>query len=107
MTTQQTSVKRNDWHPRTVLGALEHAGYTLNSLAKELGLSSGVTLSRAVRHGGATGEARIAKVLGLHPKEIWPSRYNEDGTRKLSGYRRLTGYRTVGPSEVWGKSEAT
>jgi len=34
-------------------------------------------------------EKRIADALGLHPKEIWPSRYNEDGTRKPQGFRVL------------------
>ena len=34
-------------------------------------------------------EKRIADALGLHPMEIWPSRYNSDGSRKPQGLRAM------------------
>ncbi|NOV29211.1 helix-turn-helix domain-containing protein [Methylomonas sp. ZR1] len=78
-----------DWHPAQILAALNMAGYTITSLAEHYQLSDGSSLSKALRNSSPAGEKRIAEVLDRHPKEIWPSRYEKDGTRKLVGFHAL------------------
>ena len=79
----------NDWHPSQVKSALNMAGYTLSSLAEKHGLRNGSCLSPALVRSFPLGEKRIADALGLHPKDIWPSRYEKDGTRKLVGFHAI------------------
>lgn len=78
-----------DQHPADVIAALHKAGWTLESLAEHHGLKSGGTLSKAMRFSFPIAERRIADALGVHPKTIWPSRYNPDGTRKPQGFRAI------------------
>ncbi len=78
-----------DWHPADVIAALHKAGWTLESLGEHHGLKSGNTLSKALRNSFPISEKRIAEALGVHPKTIWPSRYNLDGTRKPQGFRAI------------------
>jgi len=78
-----------DWHPADILAALNKAGYTLAKLAEEHGLKGGGTLSKALRMSFPIAEDRIADALGVRPETIWPSRYNDDGTRKLQGRRAI------------------
>lgn len=78
-----------DWHPAQILAALNMAGWTLASLAEHYHLTDGTSFSAAMRRSFPLGEKRIAETLGLHPKEIWPSRYEKDGTRKLVGFHAL------------------
>lgn len=82
-------VPAQDWHPADIVAALHKAGYTLAKLAELHGLKSGQTFSHAMRRSLPVSEQRIADVLGVHPKTIWPSRYNEDGSRKLQGFRAI------------------
>lgn len=89
---QSANVKkssREDWHPADIVAALRKAGYTLSKLAFEHGLKDSSGLSVAMVRSFPLGEKRIAEALGLHPKEIWPTRYNADGSRKLAGIRAL------------------
>lgn len=78
-----------DWHPADIVAALHKAGYTLAKLAEEHGLKSGNTFSHAMRRSLPVSEQRIADALGIHPKTIWPSRYNTDGSPKLRGFRAI------------------
>lgn len=78
-----------DWHPADVIAALHKAGWTLESLAEHHALKSGGTFSKAMRFSFPIAEQRIADALGIHPKTIWPSRYNTDGTRKPQGFRAI------------------
>ncbi len=80
---------RQDWHPADIKAALEKAGYSLSRLAFEHGLKDSSGLSVAMVRSFPKGEQRIAAALGVHPREIWPSRYNEDGSRKPSGIRAI------------------
>lgn len=79
----------HDWHPSDIKAALNKAGWTLSSLAEHHGLLNGSSLSPALVRSFPKGEKRIADALGLHPKEIWPSRYEKDGTRKLVGFHAI------------------
>ncbi len=78
-----------DWHPADIKGALNKAGYTLSSLAEELGLNSGSMLSKALTSSHPKAERDIANAIGALPQVIWPSRYEADGTRKLQGFQKL------------------
>jgi Ner family transcriptional regulator len=68
-----------DWHKADIKAALEKRGWSLRSLAKRHGLSH-TTLAQALRSSYPACEKRIAEALDLHPMNIWPSRYNKDGT---------------------------
>ena len=78
-----------DWHPADVIAALRKRGITLRALAVQHGLKDSSGMSVALVRSLPVNEKRIADALGLHPKEIWPSRYNEDGSRKLQGFRAI------------------
>lgn len=80
---------KQDWHPADVLAALHKAGWTVTALGKSHGLSGGQTLSKALTQSYPVAEKRIADALGLHPKDIWPSRYFENGEVKPRGFRGI------------------
>ena len=78
-----------DWHPSQVKSALNMKGWTLASLAEHYGLCNGSGISKALVGSFPLGEKRIADALEMHPKDIWPSRYEKDGTRKLVGFHAI------------------
>lgn len=78
-----------DWHPAKIKMELHMRGITLSGLAKAHGLNSSTTLSAALTRSYPANEKRIADAIGKHPMEIWPSRYNKDGTRKPQGFRAV------------------
>ncbi|WP_245615857.1 helix-turn-helix domain-containing protein [Andreprevotia chitinilytica] len=83
-----TSATQNDWHPADIIAALHKRGTTISKLAHSHGVDpSGLSL--ALRRSFPKGEQRIADALGMHPKDIWPSRYFDDGTRKPVGARAI------------------
>lgn len=78
-----------DWHPADIKAGLAKAGYTLTALAEKHHLKTATNLSKALTSSFPIAEQRIADAIGIHPKEIWPSRYNEDGSRKPQGFRAI------------------
>ena len=80
---------QEDWHPADVIAALRKRGITLRALAVQHGLKDSSSMSAALVRSLPANEKRIADALGLHPKDIWPSRYHEDGTRKPQGFRAI------------------
>lgn len=80
---------QTDWHPADIKAALHKAGWTLRSLALAHGLRDSTSMSAALIRSLPANEKRIADALGKHPKDIWPTRYNEDGTRKPQGFRAI------------------
>lgn len=86
---------QQDWHPAQVICELRmHADLTLRGLARQHGISH-KTLQRALRRSFPKSEKRIADALGLHPADIWPSRYNPDGTLPVRRGRKPS--ITIGP----------
>lgn len=73
-----------DWHPADVMAALRKTEerWTLRSLSLASGYSES-SVGKALRAPWPAVEQIIADELGLHPKEIWPSRYTRDGKPKL------------------------
>jgi lambda repressor-like predicted transcriptional regulator len=80
---------QTDWDPIDVKYALHKRGITLAGLAEAHGLTSSSSLSATFTRPMPANEKRIADAIGVHPKVIWPSRYNADGSRKLQGFRKL------------------
>jgi len=80
---------QEDWHPADVKAALIKLGITLRSLALAHGLKDSTSMSAALVRSLPANEKRIADALGMHPKDIWPSRYNEDGSIKPRGFRAV------------------
>ncbi|GKX60351.1 helix-turn-helix domain-containing protein [Leminorella grimontii] len=63
-----------DWHSADIIAALKKRGTSLAKLSREAGLASS-TLANALARVWPKGEWLIAAALGVHPEEIWPSRY--------------------------------
>lgn len=81
---------QGDWHPADILAAFHKRGLTLLELSRRCGIKGSSTLSKAmVDTAYPINEKRIADALGLEPKDIWPTRYNADGTRKSFGLRAM------------------
>lgn len=83
MQTQPAAKKpaAKDWHKADIKAALERAGYTLRGLAAAHSLpphhfQSALWVPRP------KPEAVLAAVIGVPAHEIWPSRYQPDGTRR-------------------------
>lgn len=96
ITKSPKKASRNDWQPEDVTHALRKKKTTLAAIAREHGLSGSSSLSAALVRSYPANEKRIADALGLHPKDIWPSRYFEDGTRRPQGFRALQSTSTSG-----------
>ena len=69
------------WHKSDIKAALEKRGLTLSGLDRANGLPEG-TCSAALRKPHPKGEAVISSAMEVSPPELWPSRYETDGTRK-------------------------
>lgn len=84
MTTTRTAKKpaaEGDWHWADVLAALRKQGWSLQQVAKEEGYKRSSALGHAADRPYPKAEEIIARYVGVdHPKVIWPSRYNADGT---------------------------
>lgn len=90
MTTRPAKkASREDWHPADIKAALHKRGITLAGIAKAHGLRDSTSLSSCFVRSYPANEKRIADALGLHPKEIWPSRYYESGEPKPRGFRAI------------------
>lgn len=70
-----------DWHPADIKAALEKAGWSLRRLSQHHGYDS-TAICKALKNPYPNAENIIASALGKKPSELWPSRYNADGTPK-------------------------
>ncbi len=70
-----------DWHPADIKARLEKRGTNLSRLAKQAGARP-AAFAHVLRRPLATAERLIAEAIGVHPKIIWPSRYESNGRRK-------------------------
>lgn len=89
MTTTAKKASQKDWTPGRVKMELHDAGMTLAGIAEAAGLTSSSSLSAAFTRSSPAAEKRIAEALGIHPKDIWPSRYFPDGERRPQGFRAI------------------
>lgn len=84
-----------DWHPADIKAALTKAGWSFNQLGYAKGYTSKSTLTSVLRQPWPKAEAIVAEAIGVHPMEIWPSRYNADGTPN-----RIKGRQPVRPASA-------
>lgn len=83
MDTHNTPKKGQDWHPADVKCALEKAGWSLRQLSAHHGFSPNYLSSVFIPYATKTkAENIVALAIGCRPEELWPSRFNADGTRK-------------------------
>ena len=83
---------REDWHPADIVAALHKRGLTLRDIARSHGLKDSSTLSKAMIASYPAAERRLAEAAGVSVQEMFPSRYNPDGTmvpRGIRGQRKL------------------
>lgn len=77
-----------DWHPADIIAALRKRGTTLAAVSRDAGLCSS-TLANAMTRPWPKGEWLIGEALGIHPLEIWPSRYIDAKTNQLVDRKSL------------------
>ncbi|GAA5104376.1 DNA-binding transcriptional regulator SfsB [Orbus sasakiae] len=65
---------KQDWHLADIIAALKKKGTSLSELSRQSGYAPS-TLANALVRPWTKGELIIASVLGIEPKQIWPSRY--------------------------------
>ncbi|WP_409310236.1 helix-turn-helix domain-containing protein [Pectobacterium sp. B1J-3] len=82
------TLRKHDWHPADIIAALRKKGTTLAAVSRAAGLSSS-TLANALSRPWPKGEWLIADELGIHPSEIWPSRYYDPETNQLIDRKKL------------------
>lgn len=71
-----------DWHPEDIKAAVRKTRYgSLRALGEAFALPRHAC-SNALREPHCGGELAIAAALGLTPREIWPSRFHLDGSRR-------------------------
>lgn len=88
-----------DWHPADVVAEVRKAGWSLQQLGIENGYTHRSSLALALRKPYPKAEKIIADALGKSPQDIWPSRYNKDGTTN-----RLRGPAPRRPANYNGKA---
>lgn len=79
-TTAPKKASHQDWHPAEVIAALRMKGLSLRQLALLNGYSNGSSLTTALRRPYPLAEALIAEALGKPAQELWPTRYDANGT---------------------------
>ena len=70
-----------DWSWSQLKARIEERGWSFRQIALTEGYSHGNVLGEAKRRPYPAAERILAAYAGVeHPKVIWPSRYNADGT---------------------------
>ena len=69
------------WHPEKVKAEVRMRGRTLSQLARDHGFCPSYLRNVLIRP-LYRGEQIISRFLGVPAKQIWPSRYNPDGSPK-------------------------
>lgn len=72
-------MSKGAWHKEDIKAAIRKRGITLEELAVANNLPSGACAMALFRPHFAA-ELTIAEFLGLSPRQIWPQRYDADGT---------------------------
>lgn len=72
---------QKDWHPEDIKAAVRKTGVSLSELSLAFGLPQ-YACRAALQGPFFDGEMAIAERLGLSPRQIWPSRFRPDGSRK-------------------------
>jgi Ner family transcriptional regulator len=68
-----------DWHPADVLAALKKRGHSLAGLSVANGYHP-TAAGKALKQAWPAMERLVADAIGVPPQQIWPSRYDGDGS---------------------------
>lgn len=68
---------RNDWHPADIKCAMAKAGWSFARIAREYGYTAPNGPNVVLRKPWSVMEQIVADIIGVHPSDIWPSRYDE------------------------------
>ena len=63
------------WHPEHVKAACRAKGMTLAAIAARLGVTATAVGTAIRRPTSRRIDRAIARVIGVHPRQIWPDRY--------------------------------
>jgi Ner family transcriptional regulator len=69
----------DDWHPADVLAALKKRGRSLAGLSVANGYHP-TAAGKALKQPWPAMELLLADAIGVAPHEIWPSRYDNEGS---------------------------
>ena len=83
---KQPEKNRKDWHKADVKAALEKHGWNLRRIAREHGYRP-ESPNTVFWTPWPRVEKIIGEILGIHPAEVWPSRYDRHGNA-ISSQRR-------------------
>lgn len=81
---------KNDWHQADIIAALHKQSKSMAALSRAAGLSSS-TLANVLTRPWPKGEWMVAEALGIHPAEIWPSRYYDEAGELIDRKNRIRG----------------
>ncbi|QHL90687.1 transcriptional regulator [Sphingomonas changnyeongensis] len=70
-----------DWHPEDIKAAVRKRGTSLAMIGRRAGISR-QAMANALAMPSERPEQLIAAAIGVEAHQIWPSRYNPDGSRK-------------------------
>jgi Predicted transcriptional regulator len=68
--------QQQDWHKADIKAAVEKKGWNLSALSLASGLPEH-SCKNAINGRNIRGEQVIAKLLGVTPEIIWPSRFKQ------------------------------
>lgn len=72
----QKICQSSDWHQAEISAELKKIGTSVAALSKKNGLSRHTLRNVFYRH-YPKSEQIIAQAIGVEPKDIWPSRYQQ------------------------------
>ncbi|UFT94275.1 helix-turn-helix domain-containing protein [Pectobacterium carotovorum] len=84
---------KKDWHKADIIAALHKKSTSMAALSRSVGLSSS-TLANVLTRPWPKGEWLVAGALGVHPAEIWPSRYYDTEGILLDRQAKIRGDKT-------------
>ncbi len=79
--------RKSKWDQFAIKAEIRRRGHTLESLAKDFGLS-GSFLRRVFRNPSTRANGLIAQFLDVPVHELWPDWFDLDGEMKPAKYRR-------------------
>lgn len=85
--TPKKPAPQEDWHPAYTVYRLRLQGLSLRRLARLNGYAPG-SATLVMRVAWPKIERLVARAIGVAPHEIWPSRYDSDGTPKSGLHSR-------------------
>lgn len=81
------------WHPEDIKAAIRKRGSTMTALALRHGLGDSTVRAAMIRP-CYRAEQVVAAFLGVPAQELWPERYDPDGTPRHPRIRRQSSRRT-------------